>query len=233
MAFQWQCPYCGRHTTMGDIDVSKEAHTLRPNSSNNVAERLSLLSTFYVCPNPECHKTSLDVALWKTEYDSSQVLNERLVEHQLDMILLPRGTAKVFPDYIPEGLRHDYVEACLIADLSPKAAATLCRRCLQGMIRDFWQVNTKSRKLWDEMKEIKEKVDPDTWSSIVALKDLGNIGAHMELDVDVIVDVEPDEARLLIELIESLFEDWYINREQRRQRNEALKAAVAAKKDNA
>jgi hypothetical protein len=38
--------------------------------------------------------------------------------------LLARGTAKPLPDYIPLGLRNDYYEACRIADLSTKAAAT-------------------------------------------------------------------------------------------------------------
>ncbi|MDR5801586.1 DUF4145 domain-containing protein [Caballeronia sp. LZ001] len=144
--------------------------------------------------------------------------------------LLPRGTAKPFPEYIPQALRADYEEACLIANLSPKASATLCRRCLQGMIRDFWKTNTKSNRLWDEIKAIKDRLDEDTWRAIVAVKDLGNIGAHMEGDVNVIVDVEPDEARLLIGLIESLFDDWYIQREQRRKRNADLIAAAEAKR---
>ena len=52
--------------------------------------------------------------------------------------LIPESDAKVFPDYIPQQIREDYVEASKIKELSPKASATLSRRCLQGMIRDFW-----------------------------------------------------------------------------------------------
>ena len=52
----------------------------------------------------------------------------------------------------------------------------------------------------------------------------------MEKDVNLIVDVEQDEAQLLIELIETLFEDWYVEREQKRQRNAALIATAAQKK---
>ncbi|WEY37785.1 DUF4145 domain-containing protein [Paraburkholderia sp. SUR17] len=157
-------------------------------------------------------------------------VHERVLKTRCEWRLVPFGSAKTYPDYIPVSLRNDYTEACHIADLSPKAAATLCRRCLQGMIRDFWGIDTKSRRLWDEIKAIKDKVDIGTWEAIVALKDIGNIGAHMEMDVEMIVDVEPEEARLLIELIESLFEDWYISRERRNNRNRALKAAAEAKK---
>ncbi len=99
------------------------------------------------------------------------------------------------------------------------------------MIRDFWKIDTKSDRLWDEMKAIKDELDQETWESIVAVKDIGNIGAHMEkTDVNVIVDVEPREAQLLIELIESLFDDWYVDRENRRKRHADLKAAAAGKK---
>jgi hypothetical protein len=72
---------------------------------------------------------------------------------------------------------------------------------------------------------------------MAGLRRVGNVGAHMEQDVNVIVDVEPNEARLLIRLIETLVKDWYVNREQRK---EALKSVAdlgaakdAAKKDGA
>ncbi|MEI8253036.1 MAG: hypothetical protein WCG25_04765 [bacterium] len=45
--------------------------------------------------------------------------------------LLPVSEAKVLPDYIPDPIKQDYYEACRIRDLSPKASATLSRRCLQ------------------------------------------------------------------------------------------------------
>jgi hypothetical protein len=41
--------------------------------------------------------------------------------------------------------------------------------------------------------------------AIDIVRNIGNIGAHMEADINVIVDVDPDEAQTLIELIETLF----------------------------
>ena len=52
---------------------------------------------------------------------------------------------------------------------------------------------------------------------------IGNIGAHMEKDVNLIVDIEPEEAQQLIELIELLFEETYIRREDRKKRLQAIK----------
>ena len=47
------------------------------------------------------------------------------------------------------------------------------------------------------------------------MRHVGNIGAHMEKDVNLIIDVDPEEAALLIWLIETLFEEWYIGRHEK------------------
>jgi hypothetical protein len=61
-------------------------------------------------------------------------------------------------------------------------------------------------------------------AAIDAVRKIGNIGAHMEKDINVIVDVEPKEAQLLIGLIELLVKDWYIAKHNRVER---LKEIVA------
>ena len=58
---------------------------------------------------------------------------------------MPESDAKPQPEFIPEAIRQDYREACRIRDLSPKASATLARRCLQGMIRDFCAITRGKR----------------------------------------------------------------------------------------
>lgn len=151
--------------------------------------------------------------------------------------IMPDSMAKPQPDYIPEAIREDYREACLIRDLSAKASATLSRRCLQGMIRDFCGISKK--RLIDEIKELEKQVNEGTAdrsisiesvNAIDAVRKVGNIGAHMEADVDHIVPVDPGEAQLLIDLIEDLFTDWYIQRHNRQARFGAL-AALAANKE--
>ena len=56
------------------------------------------------------------------------------------------------------------------------------------------------------------------------------IGLHPPDDVNVIVDVEPEEAQLLIQLVELLFEEWYVAREARQSGFAKLKALAADKK---
>ena len=141
----------------------------------------------------------------------------------------PSSHALQFPSFIPKAIIVDYEEACLIRDLSPKASATLSRRCLQGIIRDFWSI--KKGRLVDEINAIEDKVDPITWQAIDSVRSIGNIGAHMEKDIDLIIDVEPEEAQLLIGLIEILIKDWYIAKHERQKHLESIIGVAKDKKD--
>jgi len=97
------------------------------------------------------------------------------------------------------------------------------------MIRDFWEISKP--RLVEEIEDLKAKVAPRTWQAIDAVRSIGNIGAHMERDINVIVDVDPEEAELLIRLIESLIEDWYVQRNDRDLNMTAVIAAAQAKKN--
>lgn len=208
--FKWQCPYCNRHTTIVDENYYSKIISLDIENSDGLRK---VKPEFIVCPNGNCNKFTLTLNL----YDTKTLNNTRIPNSLLKKWnLIPSSGAKVFPDYIPQAIIDDYSESCLIRDLSPKASATLARRCLQGMIRNFWGV--KKSRLVDEIDAIKEEVDPLTWGAIDAVRKIGNIGAHMERDINLIVDVEPNEAQLLIQLIETLMSEWYINDYERKQR---------------
>lgn len=209
--YRWTCPFCNHASVVTD-DNFKYGTVSLP-IDNKHGARISVVR-YIVCPNPECKEFTMNVSLHEVAYSTyNNAVPDKLIKK---WSLLPPSHAKVFPNYIPKAILDDYQEACLIKDLSPKASATLSRRCLQGIIRDFWGV--KKTRLVDEIEAIKDKIDPLTWDAIDAVRKIGNIGAHMEKDIDLIIDVEPDEASLLIELIETLLKDWYITRYERQQR---------------
>ncbi|ASS48715.1 MAG: hypothetical protein A3D31_06800 [Candidatus Fluviicola riflensis] len=207
MAFKWKCPYCNHDTTINDSNFRSNLSRLQIENKDGYRE---LHIEWIVCPNQECNKHALTAFLFELEWIPN-IWNQGEFIKQWNLI--PQSNARVFPDYIPEAIRFDYEEACIIKDLSPKASATLSRRCLQGMIRDFYGV--KEKNLFLEIDAIKDKVDPLTWKSIDATRKIGNIGAHMEKDINLIVDVDSKEAALLINLIEVLIKDWYIHRHER------------------
>lgn len=223
VGYNWTCPHCNRAVTITEESYSegKVAVGIRNRDGLHVLEAL-----FIVCPNPDCHRYTLTASL----YDSEGLARGAKKPAALirSWSLIPPSSARSFPSYVPKAVVQDYEEACLIKDLSPKAAATLARRCLQGVIRDFWKV--KPGHLANEIEEIKPRVDLDTWEAIDSVRKVGNIGAHMEKDINIIIDVDPNEAALLIQLIETLIQDWYVARESRKTHLEAI-ARIAKEKD--
>lgn len=218
----WMCPYCERHAMVAPPESTYSTHTFHIKKDNVMLLRTRVV----ICPNQKCMEYSITASLHKGKLFFEGTWLEDGPAFQ-SWNLKPLSRSKTFPPYIPEALTKDYNEACLIQDLSPKASATLSRRCLQGMIRDFWEV--KENRLVDAIAAIEGKVDPLTWQAIDAVRSIGNIGAHMEKDIDLIVEVDPDEARLLIGLIETLFKEWYINKEERKKNMQALIDTAAQK----
>lgn len=212
--FNWSCPYCNRDATITNSNFSQSVHFF---DNENKDGDSALITTVITCPNDECQEYTIRAELHSAFWELSHKI-EKEVRFQWSM--KPRSLAKQFPSYIPEAIVSDYKEACLIRDLSSKASATLSRRCLQGIIRDFWSV--KKGRLVDEINLIKDKIDPITWQAIDSVRSIGNIGAHMEKDINLIIEVEPQEAQLLIGLIEVLIKDWYIAKHERQKHLESI-----------
>jgi hypothetical protein len=213
--FNWTCPHCGRDVTIADENFSSDLHTLR---IANAVGRHTLMSVFIVCPNRECRKYTLACSLFESHRNGDEKLDQKIRSWNL----VPLSNAKIFPPCVPAEVLDDYREACLIKDLSPKASAALSRRCLQRMIRDFWQVTPG--RLSEQVEAILPKVDPLVRSAIDAVRQVRDIGAHLEHNAGAIVDSEPKEAELLIGLVETLIREWYVARKQREESLASIQA---------
>lgn len=225
--FSWSCPYCNQATTITDSNTQIRLHEFHHGNKDG---KLALQTRVIVCPNPKCREYQIEAALFKQKSVRNQMNQAVLVLDPpavVNWVLKPKSNARPYPAYIPKAILDDYNEACLIVNDSPKASATLARRCLQGMIRDFWNITDKALAL--EINALQGKIDPTTWDAIDAVRSVGNIGAHMEKDISLIVDVDPDEAQQLIGLIEFLLRDWYVGRHEREEHKKRVIALGAAK----
>lgn len=215
MSYPWQCPFCLHHSTISNNNINK-GHLNLDKGSKYGDLYLNIWSI--TCPNPKCKEFTLEVKLRELEATYPALKFGNLLN---TWRLRPQLAPKHLSDYIPKAIREDYEEAYLIQDLSPKASAALARRCLQGMIRDFWNISPKNLAL--ELESIKDKVELDTWEAIDVVMKVGNVSAHMETAINQIVEVADHEAGSLIELIEMLVEEWYVNRHSRQLRLEKIK----------
>ena len=68
------------------------------------------------------------------------------------------------------------------------------------------------------------------YNAIDSVRKIGNIGAHMEKDINLIIDVDKNESFLLINLLEILVDNWYIARHEKEERLAKIKT-IADDKD--
>ena len=118
-------------------------------------------------------------------------------------------------DGVPADLISDYEEACAVLLISPKASAALSRRVLQSILRDkgYW-----SRDLSRQIDLVLKEPDPrkglptDLQKNVDAIRNFGNFSAHPLNDVTTlqVIDVEPEEAEWCLELVERLFDHYYV-----------------------
>lgn len=229
MAFNWVCPWCDRPQAVVADNFQHSAEYIKFHSGADGRIGLGVLA--YLCANPECQRTTIEIYLKPFVMVSYNPTIDVAAPDIFRERVLPRGASRPQPDFIPQAIRADYYEACLIRDLSPKAAATLARRCLQGMIRDFCEISRP--RLIDEINALRAAVDDgsapravtiESVNAIDHVRSIGNIGAHMERDIDVIVEVDAGEAQALIELIELLMREWYVESNTRKQRLASITA---------
>jgi hypothetical protein len=234
MAYRWECPYC-RHSQMVTADNSFNDR-IAVTAGENRRGKTALSITAVSCLNQMCKEMTFTVGLFA--HGGVKFSTIQFGARQEFWPLLPESSAKPQPEYIPAQLRQDYYEACRIADLSPKASATLSRRCLQGMIRLFCGISKK--RLIDEINELRDRVNdgdaprgvtPETVEAIDHVRSIGNIGAHMEADTNLIIDVDPGEAEALLRLVEMLFDEWYVAQRKRAEKLAAVAGIAEAKKN--
>lgn len=125
---------------------------------------------------------------------------------------------------IPPDFTEDYHEACAVLNDSAKASAALSRRCLQHILREQTKV-----KHSDLSKEIDELLGRNTLPShlseaLDAIRNIGNFAAHpiKSTNTGEIVPVEPGEAEWCLDVLEQMFDYYFVGPAKTKAKKDAL-----------
>lgn len=225
-----QCPHCGRsiffNGRTGVMDPSYLDPARKPvqgETSPHIAARFAIM----VEGDP---KEWIAVAAGSCPACNRVVLvmfspaPDKTVSRRL---LFPEGIARSpIPATVPEHVAEDYREAVMVLPYSPKASAALSRRCLQNLLHAR---GIEKKTLAQEIDEALKTLPPYLAHDLDAVRHVGNMAAHpMKSEVTgTIVGVEPGEAEWTIEVIEMLFDHYYVRPEDSRARREALNRKLA------
>ncbi|WP_338497595.1 DUF4145 domain-containing protein [Delftia tsuruhatensis] len=127
------------------------------------------------------------------------------------------------PKEVPAEIAEDFDEACLVLQMSPKASAALSRRCLQAVLR------ANGYPQHDLAPAIQAALNSRTLPAALAdnldaVRNIGNFAAHPMKDkqTDTVLPVEPHEAEWNLDVLEGLFDHYYVQPAQAAARREAL-----------
>lgn len=184
-----KCPHClnGIHSKKGNVNLGKDIEG-------------NWVVTFEKCP--ECQKYIIDLLQYKPNQ-----------EHPARIQAYPKGASRspVAKD-VPDKFADDYKEACLVFGDSPKASSALSRRCLQNILRE--KAGIKKGDLYSEIQQVLEsKQLPSHLSEAIdAVRNIGNFAAHpiKSTNTGEIVDVELGEAEWLLDVLEGLFDFYFV-----------------------
>lgn len=133
------------------------------------------------------------------------------------------------PPEVPASIGEDFNEAGAVLDYSPKASAALSRRALQAVLRERGYAQHDLARQIDAVLE--SKVLPsDLADNVDAIRNIGNFAAHPMKDTSSgeILPVEPHEAEWNLEVLESLFDHFYVAPARAKAKRAALDDKLAA-----
>ncbi len=146
------------------------------------------------------------------------------------LLVWPKGSSRPpCAKEVPPAIAEDYHEACLVLPDSPKASAALSRRCLQSILREAAGVTPNNLA-----REIQEVIDSEELptrisDAIDAVRNIGNFAAHPNKSnkSGEIIAVEPGEAEWNLDVLESLFDFYFVQPATLRKKKSALDAKLA------
>jgi Domain of unknown function (DUF4145) len=176
---------------------------------------------------PECQDVTIEIARFRSDGQRDIPLE---AWRQVYPIRANRGPV---PPEVPQNIAEDYIEACNVLPISAKASAALARRCLQNML---YAHGYKARDLAKEIDLLLAETDPTKALphklrvTVDGIRHFGNFSAHPIDDKTTlqVIEVEPHEAEWCLEIIEEMFEHFYVAPAAAKAKKAALDAKLAA-----
>lgn len=129
--------------------------------------------------------------------------------------------------YVPADIGADYNESALVLSISPKASAALSRRCLQAVLR---HAGYNQHDLAKQITAVLPSLPDAIAANVDAVRNVGNFAAHplKSQASGEIIEVEAEEAEWNLDVLDALFDYYYIQPAIAQQRRDALNAKLAA-----
>jgi hypothetical protein len=216
------CPHC-------TISIHEAWHRSVVYTKDEKGNQYGTLWRVQYMSCPECRKSILRLGTMKIQGN-----NMPPADPSTWLLIHPTGSARApVPKEVPPSIASDYTEAAKVLQFSPKASAALSRRCLQSVLREEGYTQKDLSKQIDAVlaETVGSKTLPSSVHMIVdTVRNFGNFAAHKITDQTTLqlIDVEPAEAEFCLDVLDSVFDHYYVKPAQAIAVKAALDAKLAA-----
>jgi hypothetical protein len=204
-----KCPHCHEHIA--------EYFKSEP-IDRNTSEIYSF--SWAYCPNTSCHKIIIRLHIQSLATSRPPQI----------VFFYPKTVKRLISSDVPLEYKEDFEEASEVLEISPKASAALSRRCLQRLLKE--NANTTARDLAIQIQEVLDSriLPSQIASGLDAIRAIGNFAAHplKSTSSGEILDVEPGEAEWSLDVLESLFDFYFVQPAQLQTKRDALNEKLRA-----
>ncbi len=214
-----KCPHC----SVTVHSNPRKAPVIDARNSERRDVRWSTLSE--ACPH--CHQAIIYLTIAPLGHNPQGQVVEGGQTGQF--LSWPRGSSRPCPQEVPADLMKDFNEAVSVLPFSAQASAALTRRSLQHVLRDYGK--TKSKDLFDQIQEIVDtnQLPAALTEQLDAVRAIGNFAAHplKSQNTGAILPVEDHEAEWNIDVLEAVFDHYFVKPAQAAARKAALNKKLA------
>ena len=140
------------------------------------------------------------------------------------LLVYPLGKSRPLSSDVPAAYADRFQRAVRVLPLAADASAALSRRLLQDLIHE--EAGITKRDLDREIQELLDSnaLPSDLANDVDAIRRVGNFAAHpiKSQSTGQIVDVETREGEWLIEVLEELFDFYFVRPKARQRRRDKL-----------
>jgi Domain of unknown function (DUF4145) len=196
-----KCPHCNTSIAAAFAEAQFADYPQAVPDSNKAASHRTLWTVSHMrCP--ECYEA---IIYLKRSFPNNAVAVPVT-------LVYPNRKVRPVPAEVVDPYRQDFIEACKVLEDSPKASAALSRRCLQAILRD--KASTKKKDLYDQIEEViaSGKLPSHICEDLHSIRVVGNFGAHpmKSTATGEIIDVETGEAEWNLDVLELLFDFYFV-----------------------
>lgn len=198
-----KCPYCGVVVKF----IAPSRWTAREQSYKDARDiwvkdgRRTAAISISECPH--CERMIVGIS---TAFEPER---GRSLANEFEAMIYPVNRARFVPPEVPHEIAEDYSEAAAVLGTSRKASAALSRRCLQAVLSAH---GFKKQNLSDCIDDALPTLPDYVSENLDAIRTVGNFGAHplKNTQSGSIVEVEPTEAEFLLDVLDDVFDHYYV-----------------------